>query len=165
MLDCMLRSLMNKDDYMGGKCIVLMGDLRQCPPVVRRGKRAQVAADSIIHGESWRLFKVHRLHKNIRVERTISQYPERKTELMTYASWLLNMGNRKLRGPFCDLIEVSLQLVCKSTRELEDKVFDDFEDNMKDVNYLCQRAIMSTKNDFINEKNQIHGEDSRRNED
>ena len=54
MLDRMLRSLMNKDDYMGGKCIVLMGDLRQCPPVVRRGKRAQAAADATIHGESWR---------------------------------------------------------------------------------------------------------------
>ena len=27
MLDRILRSLMNKDDYMGGKCIVLMGDL------------------------------------------------------------------------------------------------------------------------------------------
>ena len=152
MLDRMLRSLMNKDDYMGGKCIVLMGDLRQCPPVVKRGKQAQVAADSIIHGESWQLFKVHRLHKNMRVERMISQYPERKTELMAYASWLLNMGNGKLRGPFSDLIEVPQQMVCNSTRELEDKVFDDFEHSMTDINYLCQRAIMSTKNDFINGK-------------
>jgi len=81
MLDRMLRILMNKDEYMGGKCIVLMGDLRQCPPVVRGGKRPQVAADSIIHGESWTSFKVHRLHKNMRVERMILQYPERRTEL------------------------------------------------------------------------------------
>ena len=74
---------------------------------------------------------------------------------MTYASWLLNMGNGKLWGPFSDLIEVPQQMVCNSTRELEDKVFDDFEDNMKDVNYLCQRAIMSTKNDIINGRKKI----------
>ena len=27
-----LRILMNKDTFTGGKCILLMGDLRQCPP-------------------------------------------------------------------------------------------------------------------------------------
>ena len=153
MLDRMLRILMNKDEYMGGKCIVLMGDLRQCPPVVRGGKRPQVAADSIIHGESWTSFKVHRLHKNMRVEKMILQYPERRTELMNYASWLLNMGNGKLKGPCRDLIEVPAHMVCNSTKDLENNVFDDFEKNRNNVKYLSQRAIMSSRNDFINEKN------------
>ena len=34
MLDRKLRTLMNKDEYMGGKCIVLVEDLRQCPSVL-----------------------------------------------------------------------------------------------------------------------------------
>ena len=34
LLDRLLRELIKKDEFMGGKCVVLMGDLRQCPPVV-----------------------------------------------------------------------------------------------------------------------------------
>ena len=37
MLDRMFRTLTNCNVFMGGKCVVLMGDLRQCPPVVRGG--------------------------------------------------------------------------------------------------------------------------------
>ena len=37
-----LRILMNKDPYMGGKCVILMGDLRQCPPVVTGGNRPAI---------------------------------------------------------------------------------------------------------------------------
>ena len=81
---------------------------------------------------------------------------------MNYASKLLKMGDGKRWGPFSGPIEVPPQMVCNSTRELENSVFDDFENNMNKVIYLSQRATLSTKNDW---KNQIHGENTRRNED
>ena len=72
--------------------MILMGDLRQCPPVVKGGERSDIVSDSIINGVSWSFFKVHHLTKNMRVERMISRHPEREKELLDYASWLLNLG-------------------------------------------------------------------------
>ena len=92
----MLRILMYSGVFMGGKCMILMGDLRQCPPVVKGGKRPHVVSDSIINGESWPYFKIHHLTKNMRVERMISRHPEREKELLDYASWLLKLGNGTL---------------------------------------------------------------------
>ena len=83
----------------------------------------------------------------------ILEYPEREKELLNYASWLLKMGNGTVHATCKDLIEVPSHMTCKSTEELEAKVFDDFESNMFDATYLSQRAIMSSKNDLINEKN------------
>ena len=82
----------------------------------------------------------------------ISRYPERKRELINYVSWLLDMDNGKLRGPFNDLTEVPQQMVCNSTEELEHRLLNDFLNNIDNVDYLSQRAIMSTKHDFINQK-------------
>ena len=68
-LDRMLQILMDSGVFMGGKCVILMGDLRQCPPVVKGGKRPDIVSDSIINGESWPFFKVRHLTKDMRVER------------------------------------------------------------------------------------------------
>ena len=62
------------------------------------------------------------------------------------------MGGGKLQGPCRDLIEVPAHMVCNSTKDLENNVFDDFEKNRNNVKYLSQRAIMSPRNDFIDEK-------------
>ena len=77
-LDQMLRVLMDSDVFMCGKCVILLGDLRQCPPIVRGEKRPDIVSDSIINRESWQYFKIHRLTKNMRGERMISRHPERK---------------------------------------------------------------------------------------
>ena len=56
MLDRILCSLMNKYDYMGEKCIVLIRDLRQCPSLVKQGGQSHVAVDSRYH--PWRIIAV-----------------------------------------------------------------------------------------------------------
>ena len=55
-----------------------MGNSRQCPPVVKRGKQPDIVSDSIINGESWMFYKVHHLTKNGRVARVILRHPDRK---------------------------------------------------------------------------------------
>ena len=47
------------------------------------------------------------------------------------------MGDWKLWGQFSDLIEVAPEIVCNLTRDLEDRVFDNFKHNMNTVNYTC----------------------------
>ena len=153
MLDRFLREIMNCDEFMGGKCVVLMGDLRQCPSVVKGGRRPHVVADSITNSACWMHFKVHKLTKNMRIERMIQRYPERITELQNYGKWLLSMGDGTLPTVVSNVIEIPQQMVCESTETLEDKVFDNFELNAGNLDYLRKRAIMSSTNDTINEQN------------
>ena len=44
-------------------------------------------------------------------------------------------------------------MVCKKTSELEGKVYDNFSENMMNRDYLAQRAIMSSTNDTIHDRN------------
>ena len=60
-----------------------------------------------------RISKFIDLTKNMKVEKMILLYPNQKTELMNCASWLLEMGNKNLRGPFTDLVEVPKHTTCK----------------------------------------------------
>ena len=117
MLDRFLRLLMDNDTYMGGKCVILTGDLRQCPPVVTGGKRPAIVSASVINSEIWSQFTAHRLTINMRVERLISASPERATMLQDYAKWLLQLGNGKLHTVFNDIIEVPSKMVCKTPSE------------------------------------------------
>merc|ERR1739845_207716 len=117
------------------------------------GQRPHIVSESVINSEAWRHFKLHRLTKNMRVQRMIEKYPERTDELKRYGEWLLQMGNGTLETKFKDLIEIPSQMVCASTTELESKVFDNFDANSTNRDYLAKRAIMSSKNDTIHEKN------------
>ena len=48
-------------------------------------------------------------------------------------------------------------MVCKSTEDFENKMFNEFENNMYDTEYLSQQAIMPSRNDLTNEtKHQIY---------
>ena len=62
---------------------------------------------------------VHHLVKNVRVERMSAIHPERKGELLDYASWLLKIGNGKVHDGFKDPTKVPTQMICTSTDELE----------------------------------------------
>ena len=95
LLDRFLRILMNKDNFMGGKIIILMGDLRQCPPVVTGGLWAAIVEASMINAEAWCELTKHQLKKNMRVERILSANPGRTNCLCKHAKWLLDMGNGK----------------------------------------------------------------------
>ena len=86
----------------------------------------------------------------------IEKHPERREELQNYGEWLLCLGTGTLTTKFKDLIEIPSHMVCTSTTELENKVFDNFEANATNREYLAKRAIMSSKNDTINGKNSHH---------
>ena len=53
MLDHFLRELIENNVYMGGKWVVLVRDLRQCPPVVtENGSRAVIMSASIMNSDA-----------------------------------------------------------------------------------------------------------------
>ena len=132
-----------------------MGDMRQCPPVVPGGGRPDTVDTSLARYENWHRYTMHRLTKNMRVERLISTdtSANRISELRAHADWLLAMGNGKLENKCQNLITIPKKMVCISPDELEEKVYDDFEVNYIDKEYLLNRLIMSSTNDCIQEKN------------
>ena len=99
----------------------------------------------VINSEVWGQFTKHHLKKNMRVERLIDIDPTTAEKLKSYADWLLRLGNGKLT-PVCrdttvcrDMIEVPDQMVCQNHQELEDKVYDNFNEN------ICRMRIVCTK--------------------
>jgi len=66
------------------------------------------------------------------------------------------MGDGKLPSAVPNvpgIIEIPSQMVCKTPKEMEDKVFNNFLHNYNDPEYLKTRAIMSSTNDVIQQKN------------
>jgi ATP-dependent DNA helicase PIF1 len=85
-----------------------------------------------------------------------NQSAEKAQRLQDYSNWLLDLGDGKIPSAvpnLSGLIQVPDQMVCKSERELEDKVYNDFLLNHQDPEYLRTRAIMSSTNDIIQQKN------------
>ena len=157
MLDRFLRALMGKDEYMGGKLIVLMHDFRQILPVIPGGGRADITAASVVQSDAWDKFTSLQLTKNMRVERHIQQIqcPAKIERLKWYAKWILSIGNGTVETVpgTKDVIEVPASMVCKSKHDLESNVYDNFLQSYNDPDYLNKRAIMSPTNDTIQECN------------
>ncbi len=158
LLDRFLRILMGVNEYMGGKLVILMHDFRQILPVIPQGRRADIVAAAIINSEAWEHFTSLRLRQNMRVQRILNQdpSPEKAVRLQQYSEWLLLLGEGKL--PSCvpgipGIIEIPDEMVCTTQHQLEEKVFDNFLLNYLNPQYLHTRAIMSSTNDIIQQRN------------
>ena len=126
---------------MGGKLIILMHDFRQILPVIPQGRRADIVSASVINSEGWSNFKPLYLRQNMRVHKYLQSNPspERAAKLQAYADWLLDLGDGKIPSVVPNvpgIIQIPDQMVCKSQRELEDKVYHNFLDNYQNPHYL-----------------------------
>ena len=96
-VDNLLRDLMGALDPVlehiafGGKVVVLSGDWRQLPPVVRHGGRAATVGASLKSSSLWQHFKVLHLRTNMRVE-LLGRGSAAATEVDAFSKWLLDIG-------------------------------------------------------------------------
>jgi hypothetical protein len=158
LLDRFLTVLMENDEYMGGKLVVLMHDFRQILPIVPHGNRADIVAAAVTSSELWNQFTPLLLQQNMRVQRFLqtNPSPEKARRLQEYSDWLLNLGDSKLPSVVPNIpgiIQVPDLMVCKSQRELVDKVCNNFILNYQVPEYLRSRAIMSSTNDIKQQQN------------
>jgi ATP-dependent DNA helicase PIF1 len=65
-IDDILRTVTRLDSPFGNKVLILVGDFRQCGPVIPNGTRADVVEASLISSHLWPLFTVRRLSAPIR---------------------------------------------------------------------------------------------------
>ena len=73
-----------------------------------------------------------------------------------YSEWLLSIAGEGLVESLIqnnNIIELPPRMICTSKIDLENKVFDIFQDNYTSEQYLADRAIMSSKNDTIQQCN------------
>ena len=97
-IDVLLRDIMGAVDStletvpFGGKVVVLAGDWRQLPPVVRHGSRGATVNATLKKSSLWDLFRVLTLTINMRVQ-LIGQDTDVGQQVQSFASWLLDVGS------------------------------------------------------------------------
>ncbi|XP_050065323.1 uncharacterized protein LOC114130689 [Aphis gossypii] len=142
-LDRSLKDIRNKNEVMGGATVLLTGDFRQTLPVIPRGSRADEVKACIKASYLWPLIEQLSLKKNMRVRLGGDVTAGKFSEL------LLKIGN----GDFPELdgklvITKDLGLVVTPLQELIVQIYPDIADiKNKSMDWLCERAILTPKND------------------
>nr|GEV23946.1 DNA helicase [Tanacetum cinerariifolium] len=92
-LDRTLRDILDTPNKLfGGKPIMLGGDFRQTLLVKKSASRTEIIGSSIAESYLWHSFRLFLLTKNMRLTRGTLTEVE-KTEVSTFAQWLLNVGD------------------------------------------------------------------------
>ena len=151
-VDRMLRDIVNKDKPMGGLTLLLSGDFRQILTVVKRGTKTDHINSCLKTSVMWKNIRSMKLTKNMRVFLSINQ------DTATFENHLLDIGNgmtQKNNG--MDIIPCGN--IMENKNELIKKIYENVEDNYLDENWLCERCILTPKNDnvyIINQNLQIN---------
>nr|XP_051201884.1 uncharacterized protein LOC127315434 [Lolium perenne] len=151
-LDNSMRDIMGRRDLpFGGKTIVFGGDFRQVLPVVRKGSRAEIIDAALRSSYLWKGMHQLPLVTNMRAHSD-----------KWFADYLLRVGNGTEEADMEGNIRLPEDICIPSTdmdkddlEKLIEHVFPSLSDNMDDPNYMTSRAILSTKNDYVDGINKI----------
>ena len=144
-LDNSMRDIMGRPALpFGGKTIVFGGDFRQVLPVVCKGSRAQVVASSLRMSYLWESMSHLKLVSNMRAKND-----------PWFAEFLLRVGggteetnsDGDIRLP--DDVCVPYSGSENDLDNLIDFAFPNLNENMSDSTYITSRAILSTRNDWV----------------
>lgn len=137
----------------GRKVVVFGGDFRKILPVVRKGDRHDIVSASINSYELWKYCKVLTLSQNMRL--TAPGPNEDVNDVKEIADWMLDIGNDKQesneygesslhvpenllvtdsQNPLLSLVELTYPLLLQ---------------NMSDLQYLEERAILAPTHDSV----------------
>ncbi|XP_054715564.1 uncharacterized protein LOC129225044 [Uloborus diversus] len=150
-LNATLKDLRNSDEVMGGVTVLLAGDFRQTLPVVPRGTRANEVNACIKSSHLWPKVQKLCLSKNMRV------HLHGDASAGLFSNLLLKIGDGLY--PECAgkiIIPDALATVVTELPDLIAKIYPDVADmKNKPIEWLCERAILSPKNDTAAEVNSI----------
>ncbi|XP_071704160.1 uncharacterized protein [Rutidosis leptorrhynchoides] len=161
-LDKTLKDILGaKDDenrlkLFGGMPILLGGDFRQILPVIPKGKRQDIVHACINRSDLWQHCQLHTLSRVMRVNEYTAdgQLDTRKQE---FNKWVLNIGEGKVPAQCKDgedeptWVRIPDKFIIKSEKSdietIMDAIFPDFTLRQEDEEYLCERAILTPRND------------------
>lgn len=129
--------------------MVFGGDFRQVLPVVTRGTRAQITDATLQRSYLWDSIRKLRLTRNMRAQSD-----------PWFSDYLLRIGNGTEETIDDDYIHLPEDIVIGYT-DTEDcvnklilDVFPSVEDNARSTAYMSTRAILSTKNEHVDQLNE-----------
>uniref|UniRef100_A0AC34FI22 ATP-dependent DNA helicase n=1 Tax=Panagrolaimus sp. ES5 TaxID=591445 RepID=A0AC34FI22_9BILA len=140
-VDKKLREIMNNDIPFGGKVLVLGGDFRQLPPVVKNATRNDVVRSSIKTSPLWQHFSANTfaLKKNERADNVSDGFAE---EILKIGDGSANDNEGKVKLPD----------ECVTDGDLVDSIFHDVIE-AKNFNGFASKAIISTLNSEVDAYN------------
>ena len=147
-LDRTMQDIIGVTLPFGGKIMILGGDFRQVLPVVRRGTRAQIVDSSLRMSPLWSTIKKIRLTINIRARTG-----------PWFSDFLLRVGDGDEEAVDESFIRIPDDMTVPYTDEtkskdaLIDAIFPSLQINGADSDYIISRAILSTKNQNVDEIN------------
>jgi len=147
-LDRSLQDITGCGSPFGGKVVVLGGDFRQVLPVVRHGTRAQITDATLKKSYLWQGIKHIKLWRNMRA---LSD--------PWFSDFLLRIGDgieESIGQEYVRLpkeIAISYTELKASVIKLIDDIFPLLDKHGNSPSYISARAILSTKNEYVDELN------------
>ncbi|XP_015078482.2 uncharacterized protein LOC107022360 [Solanum pennellii] len=148
--DLLLRDLMERNTLFGGKIVVFSGDFRQTLPVVRSGKKEDFIRECLLCSEIWNELEKLQLSKNMRA-----------TKDPDFCEFLMRIGSGKEKTNDRGKIEIPHSLIIPFTSEKESldllfkNTYPDLYKCCTKTSFVTSRAILTTKNDFVDDINDM----------
>ncbi|KAL4153295.1 hypothetical protein QTP88_001128 [Uroleucon formosanum] len=138
-----LKDIRGNKRLMGGVTVLLAGDFRQTLPVVPKGTRTVEVKSCLKRSTLWPKINILKLSKNMRVHLGEEKFAGR------FADLLLEIGNSDYPS-FDEMITIpeNLCTVVTTVQDLISKIYQDIAHiHDKPMEWLCERAILTPKND------------------
>ncbi|XP_060212641.1 uncharacterized protein LOC132640178 [Lycium barbarum] len=148
--DSLLRDLMGINTLFGGKVVVFGGDFRQTLLVVKSGTKKDFIRECLLYSNIWDHLQKFHLTQNMRACKD-----------PTFCEYLLRIGDGREEVNEHDKIEVPKSFLIPFTNEKDSlnilfkTVYPNLQMLMSDTSSVTSRVILTTKNDFVNEINQM----------
>ncbi|GJY89562.1 ATP-dependent DNA helicase PIF1-like protein [Tanacetum coccineum] len=151
-----------REQIFGGMTVLLGGDFRQIIPVIPKGKRPDVVQACINRSELWKHCNVFTLTRSMRVN---EYYPngEIDNRKQEFNQWVLSVGNGTVPAKAKDWedeptwIQNLEQFQIKSSgspiENIVAETYPNFIKRQYDDEYLKERAILTPRNDDVDEIN------------
>ncbi|KAG5631104.1 hypothetical protein H5410_002821, partial [Solanum commersonii] len=141
---------METSTLFGGKIVVFSGDFKQTLSVVRSGKKEDFISESLLCSEIWNQLEKLQLSKNMRATKD----PE-------FCEYLMRIGDGKEKTNDHGKIEIPHSLIIPFTSEEEflnllfRNTYPDLYTCCTKISFITPRTILTTKNDFVDEINDM----------
>jgi hypothetical protein len=127
--------------------MVFGGNFRQVLHVIPRGTRAQICDATLLRSYVWDDIKIIQLKQNMRAQNDV-----------WFLQFLLRIGDETEKTFPNDYVDLPDDIMLeynddKSIDALIDHVFPNLAANSTSVNYMRDRAILSTRNEYVDSLN------------
>ncbi|XP_075079941.1 uncharacterized protein LOC142165244 [Nicotiana tabacum] len=148
--DTLLKDLMNMNILFGGKVVVTGGDFRQTLHVVRNGKKEDFICESLLYSDIWNDLEKLCLSENMHAK-----------EDPAFCEYLMRIGNGREENNNSNKVEIPHNLIIPFTTETQslNQLFNVTYPNLhtffSNPSSMTSRVILTTKNDFVVEINDM----------